>query len=1034
MAVTAEDIKMRIVAENAADRAVKQFAQSVGKVDKKVGKLSGSLKALGGLALGAFAVQGIRKMNDFIGDSIKLAQAQQDAEKKVADVIRATGNAAGYTAEQIKAMASSLQNQTKYGDEAILEMQSVLLTFKNVSGDVFESASMAVLDMATVMQTDLKSAAIQLGKALNDPVLGASAMSRAGIQFTEAQKDMMKEMVATNRIAEAQKMILNEIAGQMGGAAAGAADTYSGKIDQLSNRYGDMKEQIGFAVIESGAFDRVLDTLNPLVDELTTYIVDHKDDIGDFAEHLAKMGTDAVKNAPGYIKKITTEADKLYKKIKPLIDFAKENPDVIEYGIIGAIVYGKKGAAIGGFIASLDSFVDSGKFDKKMDDWARKKQGLKPRSKEEWDREINWAEYYGKIESPFRGDSQIKEMMGLSSKQIEERFKKSFEETATAAAKAAEKAAAAAAKAAEEQKKLGESSGNTSGKVTELGSAAGDAERKQREAVKALEDAEQWYRREYEAVEGLTDAEDAHSLAVENLTLLYNKGKVSFDEFVKRVGDADDELAKFSVDAGKSPTPGSVSEAQEYHVLGSSFVGSDADAQAVGDALKKADEQVEALYMIGDSLDIMGYDLKGAGNFATAIEQLTLASKLEEIPGADPTNAKVRAIGNLLMGAGDVIGGDVGNALAGTAGMAVAGNEIGGPVGAAVGGVVGLFGSLFGGGDDGKAVRDEARRGAYDALLENALSGGPFSYNLLKEAGWEYHDVASYRVPYPLAGKSADSRLLEDRAVEGSADLVRYANAMDEVGLAMKSVMVTSFAADLEQMAIKYEYLSRELEGHASVLDAERTERTAAVLGITADSMMTMFDAAIETAEDADHAGRMIAESLELQIVDSFKKMAISHSINEAVMPMLQPVLNELVAGALSGGLSAGEMADLVLQAEEIAASVAPAVSALYGAFDDAGVINYTYNKEPIEGRASGGPVIANRPYFVGERGVPELFVPDSNGHIIPGDQLGGNRLIQVIVQVGNHEFESIIQNLADRVFVRAERRKGVVNAQPLFG
>lgn len=1027
MAVTAEDIKMRIVAENAADRAVKQFATSVGKVDKKVSKLGGSLKALSGLALGAFAVQGIRKMNDFVGDSIKLAQAQQDAEKKVADVIRATGNAAGYTAEQIKAMASSLQNQTKYGDEAILEMQSILLTFKNVSGDVFSGASMAVLDMATVMQTDLKSAAIQLGKALNDPVLGASAMSRAGIQFTEAQKEMMKEMVATNRIAEAQKMILDEIAGQMGGTAAGAADTYSGKLQQLSNKYGDLREDIGEAVMDSGAFDRVLGTLNPAVDELTRYIATHKDDIGDFAEGLAGMAIGAAKGAKNIADDLTPSVIALAAalgKVMGVVDAVPGGWATLMGAAAGGRVAGAPGALIVGGVAATVSPVYNWAVD-----FAKENPGLPFPATSPF--AFKSKLYDGDIESPFRGDSQIKERMGYSPEKLE---------------KAVEEAAKAAKKAAEEQKKLGNASGNTAEEVAGLGSATGDAERKQREAAKALEDAEQWYRKEYEVIEGLTDAENAHSLAVDNLTLLYNKGKISFDELKDGVDDAALKLDMFeasmdgvlqadikSMVKNRPDLFGDFSK-REYRVLGQSLSLNDDEKAYLDTGLEKADKQVEALYMIGDSLENMGYDLKGAGNFASAIEQLTLASRLGGISGADPTKAYVQGIGNLLMGAGSVIGGDVGDALASASGMAMTGFEIGGPVGAAIGGVVGLVGSIIGGGSDDTAVRDEARRAAYDTLLENALSGGDFSYNLLKEAGWEYGSVANYRVPYELAGKGVNSRLLEDRAEGGAARLVRFANAMDEVSMAMDSVMVTSFASDIEQLAIKYEYLSRELEGHASVLEAERAEMAAAVLGVTADNMTTMFDAAIETAEDADHAGRMIAESLEMQIVESFKKMAISHAINETVMPMLQPVLNELVAGALSGGLSAGEMADLVLQAQEIAASVAPAVGALYGAFDEAGVINYTYSSTPVEGRAYGGPVIANRPYIVGELGIPELFVPSSNGRILPGNDLGGNRPIQVIVQVGNYEFESIIQNLADRVFVRAERRKGVVNAQPLFG
>ncbi|MCG8343760.1 MAG: hypothetical protein MI685_01195, partial [Chlorobiales bacterium] len=161
-----------------------------------------------------------------------------------------------------------------------------------------------------------------------------------------------------------------------------------------------------------------------------------------------------------------------------------------------------------------------------------------------------------------------------------------------------------------------------------------------------------------------------------------------------------------------------------------------------------------------------------------------------------------------------------------------------------------------------------------------------------------------------------------------------------------------------------------------------------------------------------------------LQIVDSFKKMAISQAVNEAVMPMLQPILNELVAGALSGGLSPGEMADLVLQAQEIAASVAPAVSALYGAFDEAGVLNYTYNSDPFETRGNvSEPVITSGTNIGGQNAETS-----ASNHT-----QGQNRPMQVVVQVGNREFEAFMQEQADRVFVRAERRKGIVNAQTVL-
>jgi hypothetical protein len=98
------------------------------------------------------------------------------------------------------------------------------------------------MDLATAMGTDLKSAALQVGKALNDPVLGMTALSRSGIQFTDAQKDIVKGMVATNDIAGAQAIILAELDKQFGGSAAAARDTLGGAFSALGNAFGDLFE------------------------------------------------------------------------------------------------------------------------------------------------------------------------------------------------------------------------------------------------------------------------------------------------------------------------------------------------------------------------------------------------------------------------------------------------------------------------------------------------------------------------------------------------------------------------------------------------------------------------------------------------------------------------------------------------------------------------------------------------------------------------------------------------------------------------
>ncbi|NCQ64781.1 MAG: tail tape measure protein [Alphaproteobacteria bacterium] len=52
-----------------------------------------------------------------------------------------------------------------------------------------------------------------------------------------------------------------------------------------------------------------------------------------------------------------------------------------------------------------------------------------------------------------------------------------------------------------------------------------------------------------------------------------------------------------------------------------------------------------------------------------------------------------------------------------------------------------------------------------------------------------------------------------------------------------------------------------------------------------------------------------------------------------------------------------------------------------------------------LPGRATGGPVSAQRGYLVGERG-PELFVPPGDGRIVPAAAAGDSRQVAVSIQL----------------------------------
>lgn len=143
-----------------------------------------------------------------------------------------------------------MQGKTIFGDERILnDATAQLLTFTNIAGENFKRTQAVALDLSTVLDGDLKSASIQLGKALNDLVKNLTALSRAGIQFSKEQTATIKTLAETNRLAEAQSQILDELERQYGGQAAAAAQVGLGPIQQLKNAWGDFLEQIGAAIM-----------------------------------------------------------------------------------------------------------------------------------------------------------------------------------------------------------------------------------------------------------------------------------------------------------------------------------------------------------------------------------------------------------------------------------------------------------------------------------------------------------------------------------------------------------------------------------------------------------------------------------------------------------------------------------------------------------------------------------------------------------------------------------------------------------------
>jgi hypothetical protein len=260
-------------------------------------RATSGLAAIGGgivTAVAGAAVIGAGAIGLLGAASVREAMRSQDVMAQFQAVLKSTGSWANYSSGEIVGMAKSLGMLTKFDDEAILSGQSLLLTFTSIGEDVFPDATEVMLDMSQALGQDLQSSAIQLGKALQDPILGVTALRRVGVNFSDSQQDVIKNLVETGRLEEAQVLILKELQTEFGGSAKAAGQTFAGQLAILQNQLGNAKETIG------GAFLPVLTTLATTLNqylarpETIAFLQEMAKSIADFATRVVSQIPPAV--------------------------------------------------------------------------------------------------------------------------------------------------------------------------------------------------------------------------------------------------------------------------------------------------------------------------------------------------------------------------------------------------------------------------------------------------------------------------------------------------------------------------------------------------------------------------------------------------------------------------------------------------------------------------------------------------------------------------------------------------------------------
>lgn len=257
----------------------KKDVQELGETAEKSGGGFSALKEIGigalreiGSAITNYAIGGLKSLAGAVSDGISDARENAKIQAQTAAVIKSTGNAAGVTAEQVADYASSLSaaaGQSLFGDDQIQQSENLLMTFTSIKGTALEAATAISVDMAQALGGAPKDSAIQLGKALNDPIKGITALTRVGVTFTDEQKNQIKTLQESGNMQAAQTIILEELNKEFGGSAAAAAAADGGWA-QFNDRMGEAKEAIGTAILPLlGMLAGVLnDTIAPAIESV----------------------------------------------------------------------------------------------------------------------------------------------------------------------------------------------------------------------------------------------------------------------------------------------------------------------------------------------------------------------------------------------------------------------------------------------------------------------------------------------------------------------------------------------------------------------------------------------------------------------------------------------------------------------------------------------------------------------------------------------------------------------------------------------
>lgn len=311
------DVQLKVIGNGV--QAIAAGTKELLALEKQAASASGSFKKIGETAAGVFAGnlltkgfelagQAVNFFTNTIGDAISAASAQEDAINRLNVALAASGNFSKEASQDLQEFANQLQATTKFEDDAILNTSALIATLTGLSGQGLKDATLATANLSAALGKDLDASAQIVSKALEGNV---EALKRYGIEVKKGATD-----------SETLDNVLKSLNNQFGGAAAGQVNTFSGSLISLKNTFGDLLEELGFAITQNPAVIAAFNAIKQSLLSLGQFIKDNSASISEFIGQIITFGATAATVTIAVIDPIVRVVDAVVQVIEGTIQIA----------------------------------------------------------------------------------------------------------------------------------------------------------------------------------------------------------------------------------------------------------------------------------------------------------------------------------------------------------------------------------------------------------------------------------------------------------------------------------------------------------------------------------------------------------------------------------------------------------------------------------------------------------------------------------------------------------------------------------------